>query len=126
MNKKYILKTSLDIINLIPCYDYDILTFIHENIKYFSDIPTRSLLKNIYFHNGITDESSYIYLIGSYVYYRLTNNPVTWLQRRRFSDSHFSDEWNIFFQRTLTYNIKPFTHIKEVEEYIVTQLMKSQ
>ena len=45
-------------------------------------------------------------------------------QLERLNNYKFeNDEWNIFFQRTLTYNIKPFTHIKEVEEYIVTQLM---
>lgn len=123
MNTKEILKDTLDIINLIPSFDYDILTFIHENKKYFSDVPVRSLLLNSYIRTGITDESSYIFLIGSYIYYRFTNTPVTWLQRRRFADFHFSDEWNIFFQKTLTYNNKKFTHLKDIEDYIVLQMI---
>lgn len=124
MNKKEILKDVITIIEKIHSYDYDVKLFILDNDLFFSDIPVKSLLKYSYIKTGITDESTYIFLIGSYLYYRFTGNPLTWLYRRRFADFPFNDKRNIFFKKAVTYDTEKYTSIREVKEYILAELDK--
>ena len=123
-NKKDLLKDIIHIIEKIRSYDYDVNLFIRENYTYFSDIPVKSLLKYSYIRTGITDESTYIFLIGSYMFYRFIGNPLTWLYRRRFADFPFNDEWNLFLKKTITYDTEKYTSIREVKEYILAELDK--
>lgn len=93
-----------------------IRNFIRMHPEYFDDIPVRSLLP--YRISGT--ESDYIFLAGSYLYWKLSGKCVTWLERRRFAVYPFSDYYNNILKRTISNScFGKFKTLKELEDYLM-------
>lgn len=116
MTQKNYLLNAISFIDLLQSEKYTPVGFIQENQKYFSGIPVRSLLPDEYIHDAVSSfsESVYIYLIGSYLYFNVAGEPVTWMIRRRFAGLSFSDDWNNLFRRTLSSS--PVLRFQTLEE----------
>lgn len=115
MNKKEIVDIAVNLIDEIMRNKCSILSFIRQHNE-FIDIPVRSLMLPEYLESGLVSESVYIYLIGSYIYYNISGESVTWLQRRRFAEFSFSDDLNGLFRRSLCSSPKRrFTSLQELK-----------
>ena len=80
-------------------------------------IPLWSLLAPECRQKAVYTESSYVYLIGSYLYFQWERKPVTWLERRRFAVLPSHSE---FYQKTLCSNWKRrFQTLQELQEYLL-------
>ena len=66
---------------------------------------------------GEFSEKSYVFLVGSYIYYLVERKPVTWLERRRYA--RFS-KYEELFQRTLSSDpLRRFTSLYELKAYLL-------
>lgn len=111
-----ILKQCLDLIALIEREKMPVREFIFKHSEYFSDIPTGSLIapecRNICEYR----ESGYIFLIGSYFYFRTENTLVTWFQRRRFAEFNRCEK---LYQKTLSTSVsRRFQSLEELKIYL--------
>jgi len=115
---KKIFEKSLKIIGLMEQEQVAVMEFIQYNISYFSDIPLSSLIAPECRNCNDYEESSYIFLIGSYIYFSIYHNPVTWFERRRFAV--FKDtEYEELFKKTLYCNVNNrFDCISDLKEKI--------
>lgn len=115
---KKIFEKSLKIIGLMEQEQVAVMEFIQYNISYFSDIPLSSLIAPECRNCNDYKESSYIFLIGSYIYFSIYHNPVTWFERRRFAV--FKDaEYEELFRKTLCCNVNNrFDCISDLKEKI--------
>jgi len=88
--------------------------FIQKYAEYFSDIPIGSLIAPECRNIKKYSKSGYIFLIGSYIYFRSENKPVTWFQRRRFAEFH---HYETLYQKTISIS-RRFQNLKELKLYL--------
>lgn len=95
---------------------------IHESDFFRSIQPITSLLAPECKTNiSIATETAYVFLVGSYLYFRLTGKPVTWFERRRFAV--FQSQSEPFFRRTLCTHIpNRFQTLEELKDCLQNQI----
>ena len=106
----------LKLIAVMESEKLPVKAFILNHPEYFSDIPIGSLIapecRNIQNYR----ESGYIFLIGSYIYFKSENKPVTWFQRRRFAEFH---HYETLYRKTISTNLsKRFQSLEELKIYL--------
>ena len=98
-------------------------TFIHNNIECFSDIPLGSLIAPECRLNNFYSEKAYVFLIGSYIYFRVFAKTVTWFERHRFAEFPMYSE---LFRRTVCAEIeRRIASLDELKKIILKQVEKS-
>ena len=115
-NAMNILKQSLELIALMESEKIPVREFILKHHEYFSDIPTSSLIAPECRNICECRESGYIFLIGSYFYFRTENMLVTWFQRRRFAEFN---RYEKLYKKTISTGIsRRFQSLEELKIYL--------
>lgn len=113
-----ILKNSLEIISVMEKEKISVREFMRQNSEFFEPVMTSSLIAPECRNSDIYKESGYIFLIGSYIYFKSEGKPVTWFERRRFAKFEES-RFEKVFRKTLCSNaVRRFGYLKELKESI--------
>ena len=108
---------AMELISVLQKESVSPAAFLKRHVPFFSGIPLWSLLAPECRQKAVYTESSYVYLIGSYLYFQWERKPVTWLERRRFAVFPSHSE---FYQKTLCSNWKRrFQTLQELQEYLL-------
>lgn len=108
---------AMELISVLQKESVSPAAFLKWHVPFFSGIPLWSLLAPECRQKAVYTESSYVYLIGSYLYFQWERKPVTWLERRRFAVFPSHSE---FYQKTLCSNWKRrFQTLQELQEYLL-------
>lgn len=108
---------AMELISVLQKESVSPAAFLKRHAPFFSGIPLWSLLAPECRQKAVYTESSYVYLIGSYLYFQWESKPVTWLERRRFAVFPSHSE---FYQKTLCSNWKRrFQTLQELQEYLL-------
>lgn len=110
-------RQAMELISALQKESVSPAVFLKQHVSFFSGIPLWSLLAPECRQKAVYTESSYVYLIGSYLYFQWEGKPVTWLERRRFAVFPSHSE---FYQKTLCSNWKRrFQTLQELQEYLL-------
>lgn len=113
-----ILKNSLEIISVMEKEKLSVREFMRQNSEFFEPVMTSSLIAPECRNSDIYMESGYIFLIGSYIYFKSEGKPVTWFERRRFAKFK-ENRFEKVFRKTLCSNAaRRFVCLKELKETI--------
>ena len=111
-----IFKQSLNLISIMENEKLSVRDFIRKYEEYFSEIPAGSLIAPECRNIQKYQESGYIFLIGSYIYFKSEDEPVTWFQRRRFAEFH---QYETLYRKTIRTSIsRRFQSLKELKIYL--------
>lgn len=111
-----IIKDALTIIAVMKCEKTTVRAFLKKYGCFFENVDKHFLIPPECREYDHYAESAFVFVIGSYLHQRIEKEPVTWLQRRRFSEfSHYPK----LFRRTVCSSPKRrFQTLCELEQYL--------
>ncbi len=112
-----ILTGSVKLIEIIEKEKLSLTNFLKKYSDLFTGMNTGTLIAQEYRMKGEFSEKSYVFLVGSYIYYLVERKPVIWLERRRYARfTHYEE----LFQRTLSSDpLRRFTSLYELKAYLL-------
>lgn len=112
-----ILTSAVKLIEIIEKENLSLSDFLKKYSDLFTGMSTGSLIAPEYRMKGEFSEESYVFLVGSYIYYLVERKPVTWLERRRYARfTHYEE----IFQRTLSSDpLRRFTSLYELKAHLL-------
>lgn len=113
---KQIINDALKIIAIMEHERLSVRGFLTKYADYFAEVDQHSLIPPECREHDHYSEAAYIFVIGSYLYQRIEEKPVTWMERRRFAKYAHCPE---LFKQTLCSNSNArFKRISKLKQYL--------